>query len=187
MTASTWKMKRRAGYPGAWDGKLHMRHTVLAFLLLVAVFPLHAADTVKASDFHLVSGDGKIAELKDFSNKAFIVFYESPFSEKDNLELKKALIKLKNTQNIGVLAVVDCSSAFMLIKPLWKKALIDKSKEYGNVIYGDWNGKMRVDYELKERASCFMIVDGNSNLIYRHIGRMGKDMIDSVILLLLDQ
>jgi hypothetical protein len=76
MTTSNRKPERRAGFPEAWDGKVHMRHTGLAFLLLIAVFPLRASDAVKASDFHVVSGDGQIAELKDFSNRAFIVLLD---------------------------------------------------------------------------------------------------------------
>ncbi len=119
---------------------------IFGLLITNCVFP---EDQIKAPDFKLSSGDHKTISLSDLKTNLILCFYETKDTSDKNNALKKELQDYYNgmdrpAQNaIFVFAVADCSQAFWPFTGLWEGALIDKTKQIGYTLYGDWNGKMR--------------------------------------------
>ncbi len=165
---------------------------VLGVFILTA-FPSHSAMSgseelvgKRLPSFKVSSGDGKVYDLSITKGKLTVIFYESRHSVKKNEPLKE-LLKIffleqpeELRQQVVRLPVIDCSSAFLPIRHFWKRGLIEHSKIEGLTIYGDWDGKMRRDFGLKDGDANFMVVDKSGVIRFFTTGKINEDSYDSI-------
>jgi hypothetical protein len=167
-------------------------------IFILSTFPSHSA--ISESDglmgktlppFTVSSGDGKVYNLPMTKGKLTIIFYESRYAVKKNEPLKellKVFFKEQSEelrQRVVRLPVIDCSAAFLPIRHFWRKSLVEHSKIEGLTIYGDWDGKMRKDFGLKDGDANFMVVDHNGLVRYFTTGKIAEDSYDSIKAMLL--
>jgi len=158
---------------------------ILFFLFFVAeVFAedgINIGDNVP--DFRVISGDNQELTLEMLKGKTIVLFYETRDAIEKNRKLKNRLNKFyyeqtdKVKQSVVRVAVIDCSKVFPLFVSAWKSSLVENSKKEGIIIYGDWNGKMFKDYNMKDKNSNFLIIDKKAVLRYFYAGAMGDNEI----------
>jgi len=126
----------------------------------------------KAPDFTVTSGNGETISLDSLMGKVIVLIYEKKEAVKETRPLKDLLYKIywskseKKRKEIVRLPVIDCSAAFWPVTTIWKKKLVDNSKKEGMTIFGDWDGKMRKNYNLKDKNSTILIIDKKGVIKY---------------------
>jgi peroxiredoxin len=159
--------------------------SIIIFGLLLTNF-VFSEDQIKASDFKLSSGDHKTITLSELKTKLILCFYETKDTSDKNKDLKKELQDYYNgmdnsyQKTIFVLAVADCSQAFWPFTSIWEGALIDRTKQIGFTLYGDWNGKMREDYHFIKDEANFAIIDTKGIVRYKISGKVKPDEIINI-------
>ena len=149
--------------------KIKFQVVLLAFMLLLANGAKAVETGDKAPPFRIVSGDDKVMTLDALKGKVVLLFYETRSVIEKNRNAKEALKDwyhgLSPSLQAAVISipVVNCSSAG-LFKGMWKKGLRDSTGKEGLTIYGDWDGRMRVDYGFADRESNFMVLDKDSTI-----------------------
>jgi len=118
----------------------------------------------KAPFFKVKSGDDKELTLDMLKGNVAVIFYETKETVEKNRTLKEALKKLGRDEDypsgrLVAVAVVNCSGAFWPLTRIWRSKLVENSKKEGLTIYGDWDGKMSLDYRLKPDESNVIVVD----------------------------
>jgi alkyl hydroperoxide reductase subunit AhpC len=146
----------------------------LALIFSISSF---AADSIVGSmapSFEVKSGDNRKLSLDDIKGKVTVLFYETKDIKEKNRKLKNELNKFYDSQPQGVkentvrLAVVNCKS--VIFTGAWKSTLRENSKKEGITIYGDWNGKMGKDYNVKDNESNVILIDKKGIIRYYHAG-----------------
>jgi len=126
----------------------------------------------KAPDFTVISGDGETISLDSLIGKIIVLIYEKKEVVKKTRPLKDLLYKIywnqpkEKREEIIRIPVIDCSAAFWPITSIWKKKLVENSIKEGMTIFGDWNGKMAENYNLKEKNSTIIIVNRKGVIKY---------------------
>ena len=126
----------------------------------------------KAPGFTVASGNGEIISLDSLIGKIIVLIYEKKEAVKETRSLKDLLYKIywskseKKRKEIVRLPIIDCSAAFWPTTTIWKKKLVDNSKKEGITIFGDWDGKMNENYNLKDKKSTVIIVDKKGVIKY---------------------
>ena len=80
--------------------------------------------------------------------------------------------------------VVKCFPVSWPIIKIWKYKLNENSKKEGITLYGDWDGKMFADYEMKDNESNFVIIDSKGFIRYRAAGKIEDEEIKKITELL---
>ena len=126
----------------------------------------------KAPGFTVVSGAGEIISLDSLIGKIVVLIYEKKDVVKKTRPLKDVLYKIywnqpeEKRKNIVRLPVIDCSSAFWPVTTIWKKKLVENSIKEGVNIFGDWDGKMCENYNLKDKNSTVIVIDKKGVIKY---------------------
>lgn len=170
-----------------------MRRVIVAVLLtavcLTASTVRSASDGLlgkKAPSFKIVSGDGKELTLDKVKGKIVVIFYETREVVEKNRELKRSLGTFFRQQATGTpdllvsVSVIDCSSAFWPLTRIWKSKLVENSKRERVTIYGDWDGRMRADYNMKENDSNIVVLDTAGTVRYFKSGKVDAAGIDEI-------
>ncbi|MCB1174722.1 MAG: hypothetical protein KDK39_14225 [Leptospiraceae bacterium] len=153
----------------------------LVFLVLLAgiAAPLTANSPWKgraAPDFKVVSGNDRVATLKQFRGQILVIMYESGDSWQKNRALKRALLKLYNEAapaqrlKIGRLPVIDCRKAVWPITNIYKQKLVEHSMQEGLTIFGDWDGNLLRQLSLQSDQSNLVIIDQAGIVRYHRSG-----------------
>ncbi|HBM15741.1 MAG TPA: hypothetical protein DD381_05265 [Lentisphaeria bacterium] len=150
---------------------------VLMFILFISNFAY--ADPPRVGDiapsFIVRAGDNKAMTLDQLKGKVIVMFYNSKDTTGQDSVLRQELNKFYNDQpedrkqKVYKLAIVDCSSAFFPVDYIWKKKLIDTSKEKKMDIYGDWDGNVAKSYSFSPDCSNIVIIDKDG--IIRFVAR----------------
>ena len=125
-----------------------------------------------APDFTVTSGNGETISLDSLKGKVIVLIYEKKEAVKKTRSLKNLLYKIycskseKKRKEIVRVPVIDCSAASWPTTTIWKKKLVDNSKKEGITIFGDWNGKMKENYNLKNKNSTILIIDKKGVIKY---------------------
>jgi len=107
-----------------------------------------------APPFEVKSGQDQKLTLEMILGKIVVLFYETRQVVDKNDELKDELIRLYQNQPENIqkeifrLVVIDCSRATLPTQAIWKHKLAQHSLALGFTIYGDWNRKMLLDYDM---------------------------------------
>ena len=131
-----------------------------------------------APPFKVKSGCGKILSLDMIKGKVIVLFYETKDVVEKNRKLKDELNKLYDTlpdtakEFIVKLPIINCRGAFWPFTIIWRNKLIENSKKEGITIYGDWDGRMFIDYKMKDRESNVIIIDKNGIIRYVAFGKV---------------
>jgi len=126
----------------------------------------------KAPDFTVISGKGEKVTLDSLKGKTIVLIYEKKEAVKKTRPLKDLLYKIywskseEKRKEIARLPVIDCSAAFWPVTTIWKKKLIENSVKEGMTIFGDWDGKVRDKYNLKDKNSTVIIIDKKGVIKY---------------------
>ncbi len=144
----------------------------------------YANDTLldtPAPFFEVISADKKYLSLNETKGKVVVLFYESKDTIELNRKAKKALNDFYAKQKGPVkrdilrLGIIDCRGVFL--KSAWEKGLRANSFKEGITIYGDWSGKMAIDYRLKRNQSNLLIIDKKGLVRYYAFGSIkGEDI-----------
>jgi len=122
--------------------------------------------------FRVESGDFQMLNSKELSHKVVFFFYDNKTTFPGNNEFKKHLfleykaLTADEQDKIEIVQVIDCSEALMLSRYFWRKALVQNSEKYGFRIWGDWNGRLKCDYQFEDDQSYLLIVDLQGKVIY---------------------
>jgi len=139
-----------------------------------------------APNFLVESGNNQKLSLDMIRGRVIVLFYESRHEIRKNIELKNELKGLYRAQpedikqEIFRLVVIDCSTAVWPTTPIWKSKLNEHSRKEGFTIYGDWSGKMLVDYHMKADDSNFLIIDKRGFIRYVATGRISHDQFEKI-------
>jgi alkyl hydroperoxide reductase subunit AhpC len=139
-----------------------------------------------APPFVVQSGDNQQLTLEMILGKVVVLFYENRHAIDLNDELKnelKGLYRAQPTtikQEIFRLVVIDCSKATMPTRPIWKSQLSEHSRRQGLTIYGDWDRKMLLDYQMRSNDSNFLIIDKKGIIRYSASGKISNGHIHKI-------
>ncbi|MBP1709545.1 MAG: hypothetical protein H6Q47_78 [Deltaproteobacteria bacterium] len=158
------------------------------FLLFFAVlFSAYSFDVnTPAPFFRLKTADDQEITRDILKGKVLSVLYETKEVVEKNRPLKNAL---KNYYQImpedmktryARLPVVKCFPVSWPIIKIWKYKLNENSKKEGITLYGDWDGKMFADYEMKDNESNFVIIDSKGFIRYRAAGKIEDEEIKKI-------
>ncbi len=148
---------------------------MLLFLLLYSPLNLLADGLnvgINAPSFFITSGSGKELSNKDVAGKVLIVFYETKDVKEKNRKAKNELNLFYSEQEKWVreivmrLPVIDCSSAVWPITGIWNLKLRQNSEKEGMTVYGDWDGSMANDYNMKRKDANVMLVNTKGIMTY---------------------
>jgi peroxiredoxin len=140
-----------------------------------------------APNFLVQSGDNQKLSMDMIRGKVVVVFYESRDAIRKNIELKNELKRLFGAQPANVqndifrLVVVDCSSgAAFPVSLIWQSKLREASGKEGFTIFGDWNGKMFENYNMKAEESNFFIIDKKGIIRYVKAGKINPNQFGKI-------
>jgi predicted transcriptional regulator len=169
--------------------KIKFQVAILAFILLLANGAKAVETGCAAPPFRVISGDDQVMTLDALKGKVVILFYETRDTAEKNRTVKEVLKSkyraLDPSLQAAVISVpvVNCSSAG-LFKGMWKKGIRDASKREGMSVYGDWDGRMRVEYGFADRESNFMILDKDGTVRCKKSGLISDTELQDIIKLL---
>ena len=136
--------------------------------------------------FKIKSGDGKELTLDMIKGKVTVIFYENKDIVEENRKLKNELKDFHDQQPDNVkelsveLPVIDCSGAFWPFAGIWKGRLRENSEKEGIIIYGDWDGKMKSVYRIKDKESNVIIIDKKGAVRHFSSGEVEDKEIDKI-------
>ncbi|NLD92540.1 MAG: redoxin domain-containing protein [Fibrobacter sp.] len=145
-----------------------------------------------APDFTVKSGSNSIVNLKMNFGKTVFLFYETKDVVEKNRKLKQKLNEFYNIQPDSIkryierLTVIDCTSAFWPFTGIWESKLVENSIIEEMTLYGDWDGKMKRSYSMKNNESNIFVIDKKGIIRYVNSGRTNDDEIGRIIKLLND-
>jgi len=160
---------------------------IFCMMIFAFVFAFPSEGAQGAAPFRIAAGDGSILTLEDLSGKIVICFYETRHTKDKNNALKDELRKFtdqlseKEKDSLYVLPVVDCSGASRLFIGKWKESLVRESEEAGYTVYGDWDGKMRDDYNFLRNEANFALIDPGGSVRYLTHGLIEEREISLIL------
>ncbi len=110
--------------------------------------------------------------------KVSVIFYETREASRKNSEVKDRFNKLYDRQDeetrrsIVRIPVFNCSHVVWPATAVWRQSLRYHSKRVGITLYGDWDGRMARDYQMKENESNLIILDRRGIVRYASVGRV---------------
>jgi hypothetical protein len=136
----------------------------------------------KAPFFRIMSGSDKELTISQVEQTVTVIFYETKDAVEKNRELKNMLSAFYINQpellrkQITRLPIINCKSAFWPFTAIWKSKLNEYSSKEGMTIYGDFNGKMLSDFDMKDNDSNVLILDKIGFIRYFAFGKIeGKE------------
>jgi peroxiredoxin len=160
--------------------------TLFLVTLLTFASAEGAAIGTKAPVFEVRSGDDKVLNLDMVRGKVVVLFHETKDVSQENRKLKnelKAFYQERTDAEKGLivkLPIINCSGAFFPFTGIWRSKLRENSIKEAVTIYGDWNGKMAADYNMKDGASNVLIIDKRGIIRYFSSGVVASDEINRV-------
>jgi predicted transcriptional regulator len=160
-----------------------MKLLIIAALLAAAALPCSAQSPQAllgkpAPSFTVESGDGRRLTLDMLKGRVAVLFYETKETSRKNSDVKDRLNDLydrqdkETRQSIVRVPVFNCSRAFWPISLVWKQSLRTHSKRVGMTLYGDWDGLMGRDYQMKDNESNVVLIDRRGTIRYASYGRI---------------
>ena len=160
-----------------------MKLPIIAALLAAAALPCSAQSPQAllgkpAPLFTVESGDGRRLTLDMVKGRVTVIFYETKEASRRNSDAKDRLNHLydrqdeKTKQSIVRVPVFNCSRVFWPISLVWKESLRKHSKRVGMTLYGDWDGLMGRDYQMKDNESNVVLIDRRGTIRYASYGRI---------------
>ncbi|MDD5618623.1 MAG: hypothetical protein PHG69_05960 [Candidatus Omnitrophica bacterium] len=149
---------------------------VILLLLPVFTFANDAFIGSLAPAFKVISGNKEALTLDGIKGKVVVLFYEVKSSIEQNRKLKIGLNLFYDAQpdfikkDIIRIGVINCQGVFF--RGAWEEGLRDNSKKEGITVYGDWDGKMSIDYCAKEEESNVIIIDKKGIIRYYASGKV---------------
>ena len=134
-----------------------------------------------APPFVIESGDGKRLTLDALAGKVAVIFYETRETSQKNGDIKDRLNKLYDRQDerlrqsIARVPVFNCSKLFWPVTLVWRESLKKHSRRVGMTLYGDWDGRMALNYHMKDRESNVLILDRSGTVRYAGSGRISEE------------
>lgn len=165
---------------------------LLAVALLVASSPAPSAESAHpllgkpAPSFSIRSGDDRTLVPEMLKGKVAVLFYETRDTSKKNSDIKGRFNRLYDQQNEDVrqlivrIAVLNCSHVIWPATVVWKQSLRYHSKRVGMTLYGDWDGRMARDYQMKDDESNLVIIDRKGIIRYFSSGRITDDEFQGI-------
>ena len=146
-----------------------MKLLIIAVLLVAAGAPCSAQSPQAllgkpAPSFTVESGDDRRLTLDMVKGKVTVIFYETKEASRRNSEAKDRLNDLydrqdrQTVQSILRVPVFNCSRVFWPISLVWKESLRKHSKRVGITLYGDWDGRMGIDFQMKDNESNVVLL-----------------------------
>jgi len=170
--------------------KKRIVNSILLLALLLCTIQFSFADTVRIGSsaplFNLKSGTGDQLTLKDVTGKVLIIFYETKDRKEKNRRAKDKLNLFYYQQEKWVrelvirLPVINCSSAIWPLTGIWRSKLKENSKNEKMTIYGDWDGRMGADYNMKSKDCNVMLVDKKGIIRYFQTGALNNEDITEI-------
>ena len=152
----------------------------------LAAEPAHALVGKPAPNFCIKSGDDKTLVPEMFAGKVAVMFYETRETSKKNADIKGRFNRLYDRQDeekrklIVRIPVINCSRAVWPATLIWKQSLRSNSKRVGITIYGDWDGRMAKDYQMKDDESNFLIIDRKGIVRYVSFGHISDEQFQEI-------
>ncbi|HHS49577.1 MAG TPA: hypothetical protein ENN07_00465 [candidate division Zixibacteria bacterium] len=169
---------------------------LLLGIIFFAIAGLARTDCVKVGqiipDFLVVSGDDVELTRDDLDGKVTVLFYLSRCAQGVNRPLSSALTEFYHAQDEAVqsnvlrVAVMNATEARWPISQIWRKRLVEASKERGITVYGDWDGTMLADFGFIDEDSNILIIDSELRARYFAHGRIEGEEIDNIKALLME-
>ena len=153
-----------------------------SFVLIIGLFSavyfqaiaLEAGNLAPA--FKVSSGDNKELSLDDLKGKVAVIFYETKDTKEKNRQLKDELNKFYDAQpdslkgSILRIPVINCKG--VIFTGAWKDSLKQNSQKEGLTIYGDWDGKMFLAYDIADKESNLFIIGKDGIIKYSFAGKV---------------
>jgi peroxiredoxin len=160
-----------------------MKLPIIAALLVAAALPCSAQSPQTllgkpAPSFTVESGDGRRLSLDMVKGRVTVIFYETKEASRRNSDVKDRLNDLydrqdeRTRQSIVRVPVFNCSLVFWPVSLVWKESLKKHSKRVGITLYGDWDGRMGRDFQMKDSESNVVLIDRRGTIRYASYGRI---------------
>ncbi len=162
---------------------------LIAALVLSAGFALGQSGPpvgAKIPDFTVVSGEGDSLNREALEGKVTVMLYLSRSAIGKNRVFTDELLEFyhcrpENIQRcVKSVAVINAGEAKWPITEIWKKKLVESSKERGVPVYGDWSGEMLRDFGFVNDESNVLIVGPDLNTRYFFAGKIEGEEIERV-------
>lgn len=130
-----------------------------------------SAIAAPAPDFSVSDADEQNLGRRDVLGRPTVLLYETRDSIEQNRALKSHLAQLLRAgSRFRVIPVVDCSSAPVFFRGIWRGQIRDHSKAEAVTIYCDWSGDMARAYGAKADSSNVFVLDAAGELRYTEKG-----------------
>ena len=160
-----------------------MKLPIIAALLVAAALPCSAQSPQTllgkpAPSFIVESGDGRRLSLDMVKGRVTVIFYETKEASRRNSDVKDRLNDLydrqdeRTRQSIVRVPVFNCPLVFWPVSLVWKESLKKHSKRVDITLYGDWDGRMGRDFQMKDNESNVVLLDRRGTIRYASYGRI---------------
>lgn len=165
----------------AWNGAMIVLLAAVILIVSMAGDSIASAYALlgeNAPPFKIQSGDDKSLTSESLKGKVIVIFYETKGASRKNSDVKDRFNALYDRQNEATrrlilrVPVFDCSRVIWPATALWKQGLRYHSKRVGITLYGDWDGRMARDYQMKDEESNLIIIDRKGIVRYVSEGRI---------------
>ena len=165
---------------------------LLALAILIVSSPVRSAEPAlsllgkPAPNFCIKSGDDRTLVPEMFAGKVAVIFYETRDTSKKNSDIKGRFNRLHDKQDeekrklIVRIPIINCSRAVWPATLIWKQGLRSNSKRVRMTLYGDWDGRMAKDYQMKDDESNFFIIDRKGIIRYISFGRITDEQFQEI-------
>ena len=142
--------------------------------------------SVPAPVFNIKSGAGDVLTLNDVKGKVLIIFYETKEVKEKNRMAKDELNLFYYQQEEWIkalvlrLPVINCSAAIWPLTGIWRSKLRENSEKEKMIVYGDWDGSMEADFNMKSE-DCNVVLVGRKGMIrYFQSGALNNEAISEI-------
>ncbi|MCX7634834.1 MAG: redoxin domain-containing protein [Syntrophales bacterium] len=129
-----------------------------------------------APPFRVESADGKIMDNRSLKGKVVVLFYESKDVLDKSRPVKNHLLSFyerqekKVQERVARVAVLACRTAVWPFKGIWKQRMLEKSRQSGITVYGDWDGSMEKSFGFDADDTNLIIMDPQGVVRYARTG-----------------
>ena len=99
---------------------------------------------------------------------------------KDELNLFYYQQEKRVKEQVIRLPVINCSSAIWPLTGIWRAKLRENSEKEKMIVYGDWDGSMGADYNMRSKDCNVMLVDKKGVIRYTQSGALNSEAISEI-------
>lgn len=143
-----------------------------------------------APPFSVETADGKVTDNGVLKGKVVVLFYESKDAMDKSRPLKNHLngfyarLETEMQNTMERMAVLACRGVVWPVKEIWKKRMLEESRQWGVPVYGDWDGVMEKAFGFDAEDTNLIVMDRHGVVRYASTGAVSPREADALVNLL---